>query len=534
MVDDDRLPLGAGETPVMRKVRFRTLGCYPLTGAIESEAETLADIIQELRQARTSERQGRLIDHDAIASMEKKKQEGLLLMACPRRSPSPRRRRRPRREPRGSRFITCGSVDDGKSTLIGRLLFEAGIVLDDHLAALEADSKRLGTQDGGLDFALLLDGLTAEREQKITIDVAYRYFATDARTFIVADTPGHEQYTRNMVTGASTADAALLLVDARKGLLTQTRRHSHLVALLGIRHVALAVNKMDLVDYSADVFAAIQEAYRAFARQIGLGGRRLHPGLGARRGQRRRAERDRCAGTRGPTILRYLETVEPDDARMRAAPFRLPVQWVNRPHADFRGFAGTVAGGTIRLDDRVRVQPSGRESRVARIVAYGGDLDEAGAGQAITLVLADEIDVSRGDVISAAEAPAGVADQFEATIIWMSEQPMLPGRPYWLKIGPKLATATLARPKYRLNVNTLEHLAAKKLELNEIGVCDLVVDRPDRVRCLQGRPGHRRLHPHRPPLEQHGRRGPGALRAAARPEHPLAGRGRRQGRRARA
>jgi bifunctional enzyme CysN/CysC len=384
----------------------------------------------------------------------------------------------PGRPPAGLlRFITCGSVDDGKSTLIGRLLFEAGIVLDDHLAALEADSRRLGTQEGGLDFSLLLDGLTAEREQKITIDVAYRYFATAARTFIVADTPGHEQYTRNMITGASTADAALLLVDARKGLLTQTRRHSHMVALLGLRHVALAVNKMDLVDYAADVFAAIQEAYRAFAGQIGLADVVCIP-VSALVGDNVVAPSAKMGWYRGPTVLRYLERVEPDDARMRAAPFRLPVQWVNRPHADFRGFAGTVAGGTIRRDDRIRVQPSGRESRVARIVAYGGDLDEAVAGQAVTLVLADEIDVSRGDVISAADAPAGVADQFEATIVWMGEQSMLPGRPYWLKIGSKLATATLARPKYRLNVNTLEHLAAKKLELNEIGVCDLVVDRP--------------------------------------------------------
>jgi bifunctional enzyme CysN/CysC len=310
-------------------------------------------------------------------------------------------------EPRQSagllRFITCGSVDDGKSTLIGRLLFEAGIVLDDHLAALEADSKRLGTQDGDLDFALLLDGLTAEREQKITIDVAYRFFATGARTFIVADTPGHEQYTRNMVTGASTADAAILLVDARKGLLTQTRRHSHLVSLLGIRHVALAVNKMDLVDYSVDVFTAIQEAYRTFARQIGLGEVVCIP-VSALVGDNVIVPSARMRWYEGPTILRYLETVEPDDARMRAAPFRLPVQWVNRPHADFRGFAGTVTGGTIRLHDRVRVQPSGRESRVARIVSYGGDLDEATAGQAITLVLADEIDVSRGDLISSTEA----------------------------------------------------------------------------------------------------------------------------------
>jgi bifunctional enzyme CysN/CysC len=375
------------------------------------------------------------------------------------------------------RFITCGSVDDGKSTLIGRLLYESGTLLEDHLAALEADSKRLGTQDGGLDFALLLDGLTAEREQKITIDVAYRFFSTDVRTFIVADTPGHVQYTRNMVTGASTADAAVLLVDVRKGVLTQTQRHSYLAALLGIRHVALAVNKMDLVDYSHDAFTAVEEAYRTFARQIGLADIACIP-VSALKGDNVVVPSDRTPWYHGPTILGYLETVEVDTARLRAASFRLPVQWVNRPDADFRGFAGTVASGTIRPDDRIRVQPSGRESRVARIVAYDGDLPQAVAGQAITMVLADEIDVSRGDVISSIEAPAGVADQFEATIIWMSDQPMLPGRPYWLKIGARTVNATFGRPKYRLNVNTLEHLAAKKLALNEIGVCDLSVDRP--------------------------------------------------------
>jgi bifunctional enzyme CysN/CysC len=375
------------------------------------------------------------------------------------------------------RFLTCGSVDDGKSTLIGRLLYEANMLFEDQLAALEADSKKLGTQGGELDFALLLDGLTAEREQGITIDVAYRFFSTDKRKFIVADTPGHEQYTRNMVTGASTADAAILLVDARKGVLTQTRRHSYLVSLLGIRHVLLAVNKMDLVDYARATFTAIEEEYRAFATQIGLGDVCCIP-VSALKGDNILTLSDKTRWYHGPTVLGYLETVEVDHSRLERAPFRMPVQWVNRPHAEFRGFAGIVTSGTVQAGDRIRVQPSGRDSRVARIVAYEGDLKQAGPGQSITLTLADEIDVSRGDVISSADAPAGVADQFEATIVWMSDQPMLPGRAYWLKIGAKTVTATIGHPKYRVNINTLEHLAAKRLELNEIGVCNVAMDRP--------------------------------------------------------
>jgi bifunctional enzyme CysN/CysC len=375
------------------------------------------------------------------------------------------------------RFITCGSVDDGKSTLIGRLLYDANLLLEDQLAALESDSRKVGTQGGDLDFALLLDGLIAEREQGITIDVAYRFFSTDKRSFIVADTPGHEQYTRNMVTGASTADAAILLVDARKGVLTQTRRHSYLVSLLGIRDVVLAVNKMDLVGYSRAAFAAIEDAYRAFAVQIGLDRICCIP-VSALKGDNILTLSDKTPWYHGPTLLGHLETIEVDHTRLEQASFRMPVQWVNRPHADFRGFAGIVTSGIIRPDDRIRVQPSGRESRVARIVAYGGDLTHAVAGQSITLTLADEIDVSRGDVISSAHAPAGVADQFEATIVWMSDQPMLPGRTYWLKIGAKTVSAAITHPKYRVNVNTLEHLAAKRLELNEIGVCNLATDRP--------------------------------------------------------
>jgi bifunctional enzyme CysN/CysC len=375
------------------------------------------------------------------------------------------------------RFVTCGSVDDGKSTLIGRLLYEADLLFEDQLAALEADSRRFGTQGGGLDFALLLDGLTAEREQGITVDVGYRYFSTGARKFIVADAPGHEQYTRNMVTGASTADAAVLLVDARKGVLTQTRRHSYLASLLGIRHVLLAVNKMDLVDYARPTFAAIEDEYRAFARQINLGDVCCVP-LSALRGDNILALSDKMSWYQGPTVISYLESVEVDQARLERAPFRMPVQWVNRPHADFRGFSGIVASGIIRTGDRVLVQPAGRESRVARLLAYEGDLAQAAAGQSVTLTLADEIDVSRGDVITAAQAPAGVADQFEATIIWMDDHAMLPGRPYWLKMGTKSVAATITHLKYRVNVNTLEHLAAKRLELNEIGVCNVSVDRP--------------------------------------------------------
>ena len=375
------------------------------------------------------------------------------------------------------RFITCGSVDDGKSTLIGRLLYESKMLFEDQLAAVEADSKKWGTQGDQIDFALLVDGLAAEREQGITIDVAYRFFSTDKRKFIVADTPGHEQYTRNMVTGASTADVAVLMVDARKGVLTQTRRHSYLVSLLGIRQVVVAINKMDLVDYSEKVFRSIVEDFSAFAAQIGLDSVTFIP-LSAFRGDNIIAPSEAMPWYHGTTLMGYLETVEVDEARMQRAPFRLPVQWVNRPNLDFRGFAGTIAGGAIRPGDRVRVQPSGRESTVARIVTRDGDLPLAVAGQSVTLTLADEVDISRGDLISTVDAPAEVADQFETTIVWMHDEPMLPGRPYLLKIGAKTVTATITDIKYQVNVNTLEHIAAKKLELNAIGVCNLSLDRP--------------------------------------------------------
>jgi bifunctional enzyme CysN/CysC len=375
------------------------------------------------------------------------------------------------------RFITCGSVDDGKSTVIGRLLYESKMVFEDQLAAIEADSKKWGTQGGEIDFALLVDGLSAEREQGITIDVAYRFFSTDRRKFIVADTPGHEQYTRNMVTGASTADVAVILIDARKGVLTQTRRHSYLVSLIGIRKVVLAINKMDLVDFSEVVYRKIDDDYRAFAAQIGLTDITTIP-LSALKGDNMTAPSEHTPWYAGPTLMAYLETTEVDETRLQSGVLRLPVQWVNRPNLDFRGFCGMIASGSLHPGDRIRVQPSGRESRVARIVGLEGDRTQAVAGESVTITLQDEIDVSRGDVISAADAPAEVADQFECNIVWMADEPMLPGRPYLLKIGTSTVGATVTEPKYKVNVNTLDHLAAKKLELNEIGVCNIALDRP--------------------------------------------------------
>jgi bifunctional enzyme CysN/CysC len=375
------------------------------------------------------------------------------------------------------RFITCGSVDDGKSTLIGRLLHDGKMLLDDQLAAVAADSRKWGTQGGDIDFALLVDGLAAEREQGITIDVAYRYFSTERRKFIVADTPGHEQYTRNMVTGASTADVAVILVDARRGVLTQTRRHSHLVQLIGIRKLVLAINKMDLVDYSETVYQRIVDDYAAFAARLGLDDVTPIP-LSALKGDNLLAHSDRTPWYHGPTLMAYLETVEVDATRQQAGPLRLPVQWVNRPDLDFRGFTGLIVGGSVKPGDRVRVLPSGRESRVARIATADGDLPQAVAGQSVTLTLADEVDVSRGDVIAAADSPAEVADQFEASIVWMTDEPLLPGRQYLLKIGTRTVGASVTDTKYKVNVDTLEHLAAKQLELNEIGVCNLALDRP--------------------------------------------------------
>ena len=374
------------------------------------------------------------------------------------------------------RFITCGSVDDGKSTLIGRLLFDSKMLFEDQLSAIENDSKKWGTQGGDIDFALLVDGLSAEREQGITIDVAYRFFSTDRRKFIVADTPGHEQYTRNMITGASTADLAVILIDARKGVLTQTRRHSYLVNLIGIRHVVLAINKMDLVGYEQATFERIDAEYRAFAQQLGLTQITSIP-LSALKGENMTGPSAAMPWYRGPSLMQALEEAELDETRLQQRPLRLPIQWVNRPNLDFRGFCGLLASGTLQQGQRIRVQPSGRESRVARIVAVGGDRAQAVAGESVTITLDDEIDISRGDVISAADAPAEVADQFECTLVWMADEPMLPGRPYLLKIGTRTVGVTVTEPKYKVNVNTLEHTAAKQLGLNEIGVCNISLDR---------------------------------------------------------
>ena len=372
------------------------------------------------------------------------------------------------------RFITCGSVDDGKSTLIGRLLHDTQLLLDDQLAALEKDSLRHGTQNGEIDFALLVDGLAAEREQGITIDVAYRFFSTEKRKFIVADCPGHEQYTRNMATGASTADVAVVLVDARKGLLTQTRRHSYIVSLLGIRHVVLAVNKMDLVHYDPAVFEAITAAYAELAATLGITQVQAIP-LSALKGENLLAPSAAMPWYTGPSLLQALESAEVSTLDA-AAPLRLPVQWVNRPNQDFRGFAGTVAAGSVAPGDEVVVLPSGRRTTVQRIVTADGDLDRAVAGQAITLTLAEEVDVSRGDVIAAAGDPPQVADQFAAHLLWMGEQTLLPGRAYWLKIGARTVIAQVTDIKHKVDVNTQAELAARHLDLNDVGYCNHSLD----------------------------------------------------------
>ena len=375
------------------------------------------------------------------------------------------------------RFITCGSVDDGKSTLIGRLLYDSKMIFEDQLQALEADSKRIGTQGQEIDFALLVDGLAAEREQGITIDVAYRFFSTDQRKFIVADTPGHEQYTRNMVTGASTADVAVVLVDARKGVLTQTRRHSYLVHLMGIRQVVLAINKMDMVDYSQARFEEIKQDYLAFASQ--LPGLTVTPiPMSALKGDNITTPSHSMPWFHGSTLMGYLETVPLLQDRLAQLPFRMPAQWINRPNQDFRGICGTIASGEVHAGDMVRVQPSGREVKVARIVTQSGDLEHAVAGQAVTLTLAEEVDVSRGDMLSAPQAPATVADQLQAHIVWMSAESLSPGRNYWLKCGTQIVNASVTRIKHLVNVNTLEHMAAEKLELNVVAECNLATDKP--------------------------------------------------------
>jgi bifunctional enzyme CysN/CysC len=373
------------------------------------------------------------------------------------------------------RFITCGSVDDGKSTLIGRLLYDSKMIFEDQLASLEADSKKVGTQGENIDFALLVDGLAAEREQGITIDVAYRFFATDKRKFIVADTPGHEQYTRNMATGASTADVAILMIDARKGILTQTRRHAFITTLLGIRRLVLAVNKMDLVGYDETIFNDIVDDFYAFADELATDLEIQPIPMSALAGINITSRSDETDWYDGPALMEYLETVPVGDKR-RNASFRMPVQWVNRPNLDFRGFSGQIASGTVKPGDRVKSMPSGKQSTIARIVTADGDLPEAVAGQSVTLTLADEIDASRGDAIVTADDPTEVSDQFQVRILWMNESPLLPGRRYLLKVGAKTVTATVNAPKYGIDVNTLSDVPAKTLELNQIGVTTISLD----------------------------------------------------------
>ena len=376
------------------------------------------------------------------------------------------------------RFITCGSVDDGKSTLIGRLLYDSKMIFEDQLAALEADSKKSGTQGQEIDFALLVDGLAAEREQGITIDVAYRFFAKEKRKFIVADTPGHEQYTRNMVTGASTADAAVILIDARKGVLVQTRRHSYLAHLLGIKNLVLAVNKMDLVDYDQDIFDNIVKEYGEFAAEIGIENFTAIPISGFKGDNITDAPSVNMPWYDGPALIAHLENIEIATNAAQEKPFRMPVQWVNRPNLDFRGFSGLISSGIVKPGDPVRIVPSGKNSAIKNIVTLDGELDEAVAGQSVTITLEDEVDCSRGDVISAAGSPPEISDQFESTIVWMSDEALKPGRGYWLKLATQTVSASVQEPKYEININTMERLAAKTLELNAIGVAEVHTDKP--------------------------------------------------------
>ena len=378
------------------------------------------------------------------------------------------------------RFITCGSVDDGKSTLIGRLLYDSKMIFEDQLAALKNDSKRVGSQGQEIDFALLVDGLAAEREQGITIDVAYRFFATEKRKFIVADCPGHEQYTRNMVTGASTADCAVILTDARKGVLVQTKRHSFLCHQLGIKNLVLAVNKMDLIDYDQAKFDAIVADYRAFAESIGIEDFTVIP-ISGLAGDNITTRSDHTPWYDGPVLIDHLETMEVNNTASQAKPFRMPVQWVNRPNLDFRGFSGLIATGAVKPGDELRSLPSGKTSKVKSIVTMDGDLDRAVAGQSVTITLEDEIDCSRGDVLATADAPPEVADQFESTLVWMDDEPLVAGRGYWLKLGTQMVSATVAEPKYEIDVNNPSgsgsHLASQRLHLNQIGVCEITTDR---------------------------------------------------------
>jgi len=374
------------------------------------------------------------------------------------------------------RFITCGSVDDGKSTLIGRMLYESQMLFDDQLSALKHDSKKIGTQGNEIDFALLVDGLAAEREQGITIDVAYRFFSTDKRKYIVADTPGHEEYTRNMATGASTADVAIILIDAEQGVLTQTRRHSFIVSMVGVKKVLLAVNKLDLVNYSQEVYNQIVSDYSDFAENaLDLESITAVP-ISALLGDNVVEKSEKTPWYKGETIMQYLENIEVENQR-KQTPFRMPVQWVNRPNSSFRGFTGQIASGETKVGDKIRLHPGGNESTIESIITWDGNLPKASAGQSVTITLNDEIDVSRGDIIATSTDPCGEADQFQSRILWMSDDAMIPGRQYILKSNTQSATLTLGRLKHRIDVNTLDHLPAKTLELNEIGVCNISLDK---------------------------------------------------------
>ena len=374
------------------------------------------------------------------------------------------------------RFITCGSVDDGKSTLIGRMLYESQMLFDDQLSALKHDSKKIGTQGNEIDFALLVDGLAAEREQGITIDVAYRFFSTDKRKYIVADTPGHEEYTRNMATGASTADVAIILIDAEQGVLTQTRRHSFIVSMVGVKKVLLAVNKLDLVNYSQEVYNQIVSDYSDFAENaLNLESITAVP-ISALLGDNVVEKSEKTPWYKGETIMQFLENIEVENQR-KITPFRMPVQWVNRPNSSFRGFTGLIASGETKVGDKIRLHPGGNESTIESIITWDGELPKASAGQSVTITLNDEIDVSRGDIIATSTDPCGEADQFQSRILWMSDDAMIPGRQYIFKSNTQSATLTLGRLKHRIDVNTLDHLPAKTLELNEIGVCNISLDK---------------------------------------------------------
>ena len=375
------------------------------------------------------------------------------------------------------RFITCGSVDDGKSTLIGRLLFETNTLFEDHLTQLESDSKKSGTQGKELDFALLLDGLEAEREQGITIDVAYRFFTTENRKFIAVDTPGHEQYTRNMITAASTAELAIILIDARKGMLTQTHRHSYLCHLIGINNFILAINKMDLVDYSEDIFKKISYDYSEFAKKIGIKNFSAIPVSGLR-GDNITYSSNNTPWYGGSTLMSQLENLQNSKKSERKAGLKMPVQWVNRPNSNFRGFSGKIVDGAVKSGDRIRILPDGKLSEVSKIFVSDQEVVQAKTGESITLTFKDEVDCSRGQIITAAEHPIEVADQFESKIIWMDEEELVPGRSYYLKIGTQTVSVTVSNPKYQINVNTMEHIACKTLTLNTIGVANITIDRP--------------------------------------------------------